>query len=148
MKLGVNKQAKLNYEIVETFSAGIILEGFEVKSLRQQHLSLKGAYVTAHENEAFLVNAYIAPYQINNTPDWYDPYRKRKLLLKKGELVELQRQKRSSGLTVVPLSIYTTPHQKIKVELALVRGKKKHDKRQTLRERDDKRSMERTLKNR
>ncbi len=142
-----HKQASFHYEIIEKMSAGIVLEGHEVKSLRNRNASLKGAYIVVRDNEAFLVNAYITPYQIHNTSEQYDPSRKRKLLLTKKELHRLSRQKRSSGLTVIPLSIYTTGHGLIKVSLALARGKKLHDKRQSIRKREDERSIQRTLKN-
>ncbi|MCB9809318.1 SsrA-binding protein SmpB [Candidatus Nomurabacteria bacterium] len=145
--LASNKQARFHYDLIDTLAAGIVLEGFEVKSLRKGNVSLRGAYIVYRENEAFLIGAYIAPYQTNNTPESYDPYRKRKLLLQKKELAYLAKQKRSAGLTVIPLSIYTTPRGMIKVDLALARGKKKHDKRQSIREREDNRTIARTLKN-
>lgn len=142
-----NRQARFHYELIDKLSAGIVLEGFEVKSLRAGNVSLKGAYVVYRDTEAFLVGAYIAPFQANNTPDSYDPYRKRKLLLKKSEIAHIAKQKKSAGLTIIPLSIYTTPRGLIKVDLAIARGKKLHDKRQTLRAREDERAFSRTLKN-
>jgi len=144
--LASNRQARFHYELMDKLSAGIVLAGFEVKSLRAGNVSLKGAYVVYRDTEAFLIGMYIAPWQVNNMPDSYDPYQKRKLLLKKSELIYLAKQKKSAGLTVIPLSIYTTPRGLIKVDMALARGKKIHDKRQTIRKREDERDIARTFK--
>lgn len=112
MALIKNKQLHFNYEIVETLHAGIVLSGFEVKSLRQGNASLKGSYVIMQDTEAYLVHTYIAPYQANNIPASYDPYQKRKLLLQKKEFTYLAKQKKIcwiDGSTSFPL--YYTSQQ-------------------------------------
>ena len=128
-----NKKALFNYEVLERFEAGIVLAGHEVKAIRAGQGSLAGAYVILRGSEAFLVNATITPYQIANTPKDYAPERPRKLLLSHKELSHLERQLNTAGLTIVPLSLYNKG-QKIKLEIALVRGKKKTDKREALKE--------------
>lgn len=141
-----NRKARFNYELLEKMEAGIELLGFEVKSLRQKQGSLDGAYVIVRGGEAFLVNGYIPPYQPKNTPRDYDPRRHRKLLLTKKELAELAAAESKKGLTIVPVSVYNKG-RKIKVEIAIARGKKKYDKRETIKRRDAEREMRRTLKN-
>ena len=146
MSLVENKKARFNYEFLRTLEAGVELFGLEVKSLRQKQGALDGAYVIARGGEAFLVGAYIPPYQPKNTPKGYDPRRNRKLLLTKKEIAELAGNERKNGLTIVPVSVYNKG-RKIKVEIAIARGKKKYDKRETLKQRDVEREMRRTLKN-
>jgi SsrA-binding protein len=146
MNLLENKKARFNYEILETVEAGIELLGFEVKSLRQKQGSLDGAYAIVRGGEAFLVGAFVPPYQPKNTPADYDSRRARRLLLAKKEIAELAAAESRSGLTIVPLSMYNKG-RKVKVELAVARGKKKYDKRETLKRRDAEREMRRTLKN-
>lgn len=140
-----NKGVGRNYEIKKKFEAGIELRGFEVKSVRQKKGSLKGAHITVRGGEAFLLNAHIPPYQPKNAPDDFDPYRKRRLLLHKKELRELASAEKEGGLTIVPLAMYNT-NSLIKLEIAIVRGKKKHDKREDIKKRDMQRDTERTLK--
>lgn len=140
-----NKKATFNYEILERFEAGIVLSGHEVKAVRAGMGSLLGAYVILRGGEAFLVNASITPYQMANTPKGYDPLRARKLLLSKKELDKLQKELNTAGLTIVPISLYNKSRH-IKLEIALVRGKKKADKREALKQRDAKRDIDRTLK--
>jgi len=140
-----NKKAKFDYEILETFGAGIELFGLETKALRSKRASLDGSHVTVRGNEAFLINMSIPPYQASNTPADYDPERNRKLLLTGAELARLSGLEGQKGLTIVPLSVYTKG-RKIKVEIAVVRGKKKFDKREILKKRDTEREMRRTLK--
>jgi len=139
-----NKKASFDYEIVDKFEAGIELLGLEVKSLKKKQGSLLGAYVIVRGNEAFLINANIPPYQPSNTPDSYDPYRNRKLLLTKKELANLIGLEKQKGLTIVPISIYTKG-RKIKLELGIARGKKKYDKRESIKKRDADRDIRRTL---
>lgn len=140
-----NRKAKHDYEILETFEAGLVLHGFEAKSIRNGKASLNGTYVIIRGNEAFLVNANINAYQPANTPKDYDPERARKLLLNKKELASLERSLQTAGLTIVPLSLYNSGRN-IKLKIALVRGKKKADKRESIKKRDVKRDIERTLK--
>ncbi len=146
MTLVDNKKAGFKYELVRTLEAGIELFGFEVKSLRNKQGTLDGAYAIVRGGEVFLVNAYIPPYQPKNMPQSYDPRRNRKLLLTKSEIAELSGIESRKGLTIVPVSVYSKG-RKVKVELALARGKKKHDKRETLKRRDAERDIRRSLKN-
>ena len=143
--LAKNKKATLNYIILDTFEAGLVLAGYEVKAIRAGKASLAGSYITINGTEANLVGATIAPYQPKNTPEDYDPERPRKLLITKKELEKLGRELNTAGLTLVPISLYNKKN-KIKLEFALVRGKKKADKRESIKARDAKRSIERTLK--
>lgn len=145
MALLDNKKAYFDYEILEKFEAGLSLLGFEVKSLRAGHGSLVGSYITINGGGVFLVGALVSPYQENNTPADYDPRRPRQLLLKKSEVKQLIGQTAKTGLTVVPLALYSKGRH-LKLELALVRGKKKHDKRQTIKRREDDREINRVLK--
>ncbi len=135
-----NKKINLDYEVQEKMNAGIELDGHEVKSLRLKQGSLQGAYINARGGEAYLIGAYIPPYQEKNLPNAYDPYRIRKLLLTKAEILVLTAIESQKGLTIVPISMYSNK-RKIKVELGIVRGKKKHDKRQDLKKRDAEREM-------
>lgn len=142
-----NKKARFNYEIIETFEAGIQLFGFEVKSLKTKTGVLDGSYVTVRDGEAYLINLTIPPYQESNTPDWYNPKRERKLLLKKEEIKKIETRRHEAGLTVTPLSLYNK-NGLIKVQIGLARGKKKFDKREAIKRRDQERDLGRTLKKR
>ncbi|MCC7004572.1 SsrA-binding protein SmpB [Candidatus Nomurabacteria bacterium] len=141
-----NRKASFNYEILEKFEAGIELLGIEVKSLRKGNIALDGAYIILRGNEAYLINCNIPPYQPNNTEESYDPTRNRKLLLTKKELDDLRKSEGTKGLTIVPISVYNKG-RKIKIEIATVKGKKKFDKRQSIKKRDVEREIGRTLKN-
>jgi SsrA-binding protein len=141
-----NKKVRLNFEILKTFEAGMSLYGFETKAIRHNRGSLEGSHIIVRGGEAFLVGASITEYQPANTPKKYEKDRPRKLLLNKKELAEIEQQTEKAGLTAVPLRLYNIG-SKIKLELAIVRGKKKHDKREALKARDSKRDIERTLKN-
>ena len=141
-----NKKARLNYEILERFEAGIELSGFEVKSARAKLGSLDGSYVTIRGREAYLIGSYIPPYQAANTPKDYDPKQNRRLLLSKKQILELETADHR-GLTLVPLVMYTAKRW-IKVEIALVRGKKKFDKREDLKKRQTDRDIRRELSDR
>jgi len=146
MKLLVNKHAQRNYEILKTYSAGIKLSGQEVKSLRQQHGSLKEAYIKMQQ-ELFLVNCHIPPFQGGHADmQSYDPYQARKLLLTKKEIQDIASQTHEKGLTIIPLSIYTKGDY-IKIDIATARGKKLYDKRNDLKERSMKRDTDRIIKN-
>lgn len=166
-----NKKATFNYEISDTLVAGIELFGFEVKSLRKKQGSLDGSYVTVRGGEAFLVNADLPPYQMNNTPKEYDPRRERRLLLTKDEIAMLAGKSTgskssgtgskggskssgksgkagsSAGLTAVPISVYNVG-RKIKVKIGLAKSKKKFDKRETIKKRDTDRDIRREFKDR
>ena len=141
-----NKKIRLNYELLHEFEAGLGLLGYEVKAIRNRQGSLEGAHITIRGGEAFLVGVTIPPYQPRNTPESYDPSRNRRLLLSKKEIATLSGFERQKGLTIVPISVYNKGHR-LKLRFAVVRGKKKYDKRETLKKRESKRTIERTLKN-
>ena len=140
-----NKKVYFNYEITEKFDAGLELRGFEVKALRNKQGSLEGAHIIVRGNEAFLIGANISPYQVANTPKDYDPYRNRKLLLTQKELGELAVAEKQRGLTIAPISLYTKGRN-IKLSFGIARGKKKFDKRETIKKKDTKRDIERDVK--
>lgn len=146
MNLIEHKKARLNYEILEEFEAGIELLGHEVKSLRSKHGKLEGSHIIVRGGEAYVVGMSVPPYQPKNTPKDYDPERSRRLLLTKRELATLSGAEGQKGLTIVPLSVYGKG-QKLKVRVAIARGRKKYDKRDVLKKRDTMREIERTLKN-
>ena len=135
-----------DFEIMETYSAGVSLFGHEVKSLRAKKGSLAGAHIVVRGGEAFLVGASIPPYQQIKDSKSYDPERPRKLLLTKKELNELLNIESTKGLTLVPLKLYNSKRL-IKLSFAVVRGKKTRDKREDIKKRDTDRDIERTLKN-
>ncbi len=141
-----NKKAHFNYDVLRAFEAGIELFGHEVKALKAHHGSLDGAYVVVRGGEAYLVGATIPPFQANNTPKGYDKERNRRLLLKKSEIKELSETESGKGLTIVALAMYNNKG-KIKVEIGIARGKKKFDKRETMKRRESDREIQRTLKN-
>lgn len=145
--LAKNERAHFDYELVETFEAGLALRGPEVKSLKTGHGRLAGAHVIIRGVEAYLIGAAIPPYQASNPPAGYDPERSIKLLLKASEISYLAGAGRGTGLTIIPVAIYNKKGR-LKLELALARGKKKHDKRQKIKARETKRQIERTLKTR
>jgi len=140
-----NRKARFNYEFLEKYETGIELLGTEVKSVRGGQMSLEGAFVIIRGGEAFLINANIPPYQPKNAAKDYDPLRNRKLLLTKKEITELAGSDKNKSLTIVPISVYNK-NRKIKVEIALVKGKKKFDKRETLKKRDTDREIRREIK--
>ncbi len=146
MSLLENRKARMTYEVLETYEAGIELSGYEVKAVRKGMGSLEGSRVWVRGGEVFLAGATISPYQPANTPKSYDPERARRLLLNKEEIAELSGFEHQKGLTIVPLSLYNKG-RRLKAEVAVVRHKKKHDKRETLKKRDAKRDIERSLKN-
>ncbi len=143
--LARNKRATFDYEVLDTFEGGLMLLGTEVKSVKEGHMSLKGAFVTIHNEEPFLTNATIPPWQPKNTPEDYDPTRARKLLLKKSEIKTLIGAKQNQGLTIIPIRVYTKG-SRVKIEIALARGKKKYDKKAAKRERDIQREVDRALR--
>ncbi len=140
-----NRKARFDYEILEKFEAGIELIGTEVKSVRGGRVSLEGAFVIVRGGEAFLINANIPPYQVANAPKDYEQLKNRKLLLTKKEINELSESGKNKSLTIVPISVYNKG-RKIKVEIALVRGKKKFDKRETIKKRETDREVRREYK--
>lgn len=143
--LALNKRARYDYQILETFEAGLALYGFEVKSVKNGHLSLQGAYVVIKESEAYLLNATISSYQSKNTPPDYESTRSRKLLLHKKEIKYLIGKSQEKGLTLVPIQVYTKK-DKIKLEFGVGRGKRKVDKRELIKKREAQREIERKIK--
>ena len=147
MSLITNKKATFNYEITEKLVAGVELFGFEVKSLRKGQGSLESSYVTVRGGEAFLIGTFVPPFQENNTPKDYDPYRNRRLLLTKSEIKKLSDIESAKGLTIIPLSVYNKGRV-LKIDLGVGKGKKKFDKRQTIKKRDTEREVRREFKDR
>ena len=145
MSLVDNKRASFDYSIMETMEAGLELHGYEVKSLRAGQGSLKGARVVARGGEAYLVGATIPAWQAANAPKSYDAERTRRLLLNKKQIAHVLSAEGEKGLTIIPLSVYNKGRV-LKLEIAIARGKKAHDKRQSIQERDVKRSIARTLR--
>lgn len=139
-----NKRARYDYEIELTLNAGIVLSGHEVKSIRSGNVSLKGSYVTINQNEAWLINAHVGKYQ-HAQIDNYEPTQSRKLLLKKSEIRKIAEQK-NNGRTAVPIRIGIVGNL-IKVEIGIGPGKKLHDKRHTIKKRDETISIQKALKN-
>ncbi len=141
-----NRRARHDYEIVDRFEAGMVLLGSEVKSLRQGNANLKDSFAHVKDGEVWLVGAYIAPYSFSRGGG-HDPERTRKLLLHRREIDRIAGQLAERGFTLVPLSIYFKDG-KAKVELGLARGRRTVDKRRALREREQRREMERALRRR
>ena len=140
-----NKKAFFDYEIIETLDAGVELLGFEVKSAKSGRGSLAGARVLIRGGEAFLVGFDLPPYQPKNTPAGYDTARPRRLLLTKKEIATLAGTEARKGFTIIPLEVYTKAN-KVKIKIAVVRGKKKFDKRESIKKREDDRHAARILK--
>jgi SsrA-binding protein len=141
-----NKKARHDYLIIDTFEAGMVLSGSEVKSLRMGRASLVDGYVFIENGEAWLDAAYIPEYLSGSWTN-HSPRRKRKLLLHRQEIDKLHMKTREGGMTIVPLKLYFL-NGRAKVEIALAKGKREYDKRQTLRERQDKRESDRAISTR
>ena len=140
-----NRKAYFDYEILEKYEGGIELLGVEVKSVRGGRMSLEGSFVIIRGGEAFLINSNIPPYQVKNSPKDYDPIRNRKLLLTKKEINELAASEKNKSLTIILLSVYNK-NRKIKVSIALVKGKKQKDKRESIKKRETDREIRREYK--
>lgn len=139
-----NKKARFDYHILETFEAGLVLRGSEVKSLRDGAVNLKDSYISFQGDEAFLQKAHISVYDASSYNN-HEPERLRKLLLHRNELNKISGQIQEKGLTCVPLKIYFK-RGKAKLEVALVKGKDKGDKRQSVKKRDASREIQRSLR--
>lgn len=144
--VATNRKAKFEYHLLETFEAGISLKGSEIKSIRAGQMSIKEAYVRVTENEAWLMEAYIAPYTEANRFN-HEPRRPRQLLLHKREIRNMRKTAQQKGLTVIATKVYLKGGR-AKVEIALARGKKMHDKRQAIKQRDTEREIKRQMRNR
>ncbi|MGK7945360.1 MAG: SsrA-binding protein SmpB [Microcystaceae cyanobacterium] len=140
-----NRQARFLYEILETYEAGIQLVGTEVKSIREGRINLKDGYALVRNGEIWLCNVHISPYQASGEYFNHDPRRDRKLLLHRQEINKLIGKIEQKGLTLVPLKFYFK-NSRVKVALGLGKGKKVHDKRETVKRRQDEREMARALK--
>lgn len=141
----VNRKAKFEYNFIDTYQAGIILLGAEVKSLREGNANLGDAYCFFRKGELYIKNFYIAEYKMTHhfIPD---PKQERKLLLNKKELKKLERKAKEKGFTMIPYKVYFNERGLVKVELALAQGKKMHDKRQSIKDKDTRRDLERIKK--
>lgn len=140
-----NKAALFNYEVVETIEAGLVLKGYEVRAIKDSNTNLKGSYATVHNGILELRNAHVGKFKPAGKMENYDPTHPRKLLIHKKELLSLLGKLTQQGLTLVPISLYSK-NNKIKVELALVRGKKLHDKRDSIKRREQNIQIHRLLK--
>ena len=146
--IATNKKAHRNYDIIKQIEAGLILTGNEIKSIRLGHVNLKDSFAKINlNNEVMLSNMFIGNYQLSHIVSKQDERASRKLLLHKYEIRKLKQQIDQERLTLVPLSLYFK-YNRVKVELALCRGKRVHDKRQAIKERDVKREMDKAIKNR
>jgi SsrA-binding protein len=140
-----NRRARYDYAIIETIEAGIALVGTEVKSLRAGQASINECYATEKEGELYLFNAYIPEYKSASAFN-HEPRRPRKLLLHKREIAKFLAAQQRQGMTIVPLAIYFNERGRAKVDLALARGKQRHDKRQTTKDRDWKMQKSRLMR--
>ena len=140
-----NRKAYHDYEILEKYEAGLVLGGFEVKAIKNGRASLAGARVIIRGNEAFTIGMGISPYQASNAPESFDGQRAVKLLLNRKEISYLASRANQKGLTIMPLKLYNSD-SKVKLEIAVAKGKKLFDKRETIKKREDKRKMERMMK--
>jgi SsrA-binding protein len=140
-----NRRARHEFHVEDTFEAGIVLRGTEIKSIRAHKVSLADAYARIERDEAWLIGLHIAPWESTDVRFNHEPKRARKLLLHRAEIDELLGRTKAKGLTLVPLRIYVTDAGKAKVELGLARGKQTWDRRREIAERDSRREMERAV---
>jgi SsrA-binding protein len=141
-----NKRAKFEFEFIETFSAGLQLYGTEIKSIRNNKASITEAYAIMIKNELFIRNMYIADYE-NGSHYNHESKRDRKLLLNKLELSKIHKKLKNKGLTIVPIKLFINDNGWAKINIALAKGKKIHDKREDLKSKDAQREIDRKLKN-
>jgi len=140
-----NRKATFEYEVLEKYEAGLVLTGQEVKSIKGGHINLAGSFVTFREGHTLLVGSKVPPYQPKNAPTDYNPERERRVLLNQKEIEYLSGRAQEKGFSLIPLKVYEK-NGRIKLEFGLARGKKKHDKKEKLKERDVKRQIQRELK--
>lgn len=148
-QLAINKKANFDYQLLDKYEAGIVLFGHEVKAVHAGQVSLKGSFISIRtkngQPELYLISCQISPYkQAGQMPD-YNPLRERKLLLKREEIDHLLGKKQTEGLTLIPLKIYTN-HSFLKLEFAVAKGKKKYDKRETIKKREVNRQLRSLIK--
>lgn len=142
--VAVNRRARHDYTITDTFEAGIALTGTEIKSVRKGNVNLQDAYARVEKGEAWLFGAHIAPFEQGNRYN-HEPRRDRKLLLHRAEIDQMMGKAAAKGLTVVPLRLYINDRGRAKLELGLAKGKQLHDRRRDIADRDSRRDMEREL---
>lgn len=145
--LAKNKKAYFDYEILDTYEAGLVLTGQEVKAAKNGHINFQGAFVGFYKNEAFLKNAHISKYKYAAPAEEYHPEQDRKLLLHRKEIAYLRGKSEERGLTIIPLSLYTKG-ARVKLELGVAKGKKKYDKRASIKKREQQREDARLAKER
>ena len=145
MDINANKKAYYDYQILETYEAGIELKGFEVKSIRNGRINLAGSYAIIRDNQVWLLNADIPPYQPKNTPTDYDSKRTRRLLLKTSEIYNLIGRTKEKGLTLIPLKVYTR-NRRIKIEIGLAKSKKEFEKKEAIKKREAQRQIRETIR--
>ncbi|HAM98616.1 MAG TPA: SsrA-binding protein [Marinilabiliales bacterium] len=142
-----NKKATFNYEILETYTAGIELLGTEIKSIRNNKAGLNETYCTFVDGELYIKNMYIAEYELGGYVN-HEPRRDRKLLLNRQELNKWEKKMKERGFTIIPLSLFVNANGLVKIDVALARGKKQYDKRETIKDKDNRREMDRMHKER
>lgn len=142
-----NRQARFTYEILDSYEAGVALKGTEVKSIRAGKVNLRDGYAQVKNGEVWLLNVHISPHDMTNQAYNHDPRRPRRLLLHKAEIRKLIGKVEEKGLTLVPLKLYLKKGR-VKVNIAIGRGKKLHDKRESLKQKQEKRDIARMMKNR
>jgi len=140
-----NRKARFEYEILDTYSAGIVLAGTEIKAIREGKASIAESFCEFHNRELFVINMTVQEYS-HASHYSHNPKSERKLLLNRSELKKLEKEVKNSGLTIIPLVLYTNDKGLAKIEIALCRGKKDYDKRETMKERDSKRDLSRIKK--
>jgi SsrA-binding protein len=140
-----NRKAFYTYSIEDSFEAGLVLAGHEVKSIRGGNVSLAGAYVSIRGGEAYLKNAYVGKYKQASKLEGYDETRERKLLLHKNEIIKIANRLNEKGTTLVPLEIYTKKNR-LKLKIGVGKGKKQYDKRESIKKKETKRHLERTIR--
>lgn len=144
-KVAINRKARHDYFILDTFECGIVLTGTEIKSVRAGNLNLKDSYASLENGELWLQGVHISPYE-KGTYYNHEPERDRKLLMHKNEILRLRNKTREKGLTLVPLSVYIKDGRRAKVELGLAKGRTAHDKRDMIADRDAKRTIARAVR--
>jgi len=145
MIIVTNKRAYFDYQILETYEAGVQLKGFEVKAIKTGRINLAGSYAIIKNNQLWLLNADIPAYQPKNTPKDYDSKRTRRLLIKTSEIKNLMGRVQEKGLTLLPLKVYTK-NRRIKIEIGLAKSRKEFDKREVIKKREAQRQIQDKLR--
>jgi SsrA-binding protein len=148
MSIAINKKARHDYEFLEKLDAGIVLTGAEAKSAKSGGLNLRGAHLVIRNGEAYLMGAQIMPYKYGHQGEGYDAAATRKLLLKKKEISRLIGKKEEERLTIVPISAYITKNGRVKITLAVARGKREYEKRAAIKKRESEREAKTAMKQR